>query len=1151
MAINKSTVHIPFKRLDGSVNAVDAEPGTLEDAANVYQDPAGEWRSRRGMVRVGDEYYVPGSDDGFAYGAGTRVRDIGVVRDNYVLRTDIAVSSKSVAKSATVNEYWNTERMSPRVSLRSDVIAAGTLFEGNRDNGTRNYANAVDSVVVGGRLWVTLSTENGLYPGTVVLRCYDAASTTDQVTGALLYELHTTNAAILGPTDGLNCYCPKLAQYNDQSLVWTFVKYDAVNGDVIYVYRIADASATTQVSAPALRTTLDTGAFVYSDGEDDPVQVGGRAVYDIRRVGTDSPNDDVLVAYNRRTVAPSCYLAVYSVVAGASTTVTGNIVANCAVQWLAQPSNITGRMSLALVGDGYTVVAPYPTPISGLWRVVIDPSTRDVKGGITGALIQISTDVPEFLSCWTTVDAGVSLDNFAYSTPGAGYSYASGNPIVLRLYRQIYDSAAASYYTAFRNDGVIPVSRAFLTNHGAAEGGRWAFWAVYTGQNLSPLSTPAPSTDDIQQAYVLVSGSYCNTTTDVAFEVCGKVHHDQALVPYVGNKNGSLRMGMAGYGTYSSMHMTSPVVHRASTATRNGCFGTMLWRETGSSRGTPNQTVLCDVRADFGAEDMGNPVTVNGVVYFPGGIVDAFDWVDCAEGGFMFRPETPRLAASATGTSTAGVHYVRVVFSFRDSRGNVYRSAPSPVASVTTAPGTLGIAVEVQRPNMSARTSGLVDTAFGNFELEVYATTVGGTTYYKIPALTTTNPYFGTRGTNSVSLTVSPGTDTTLATGEVLYTQGGVLPNDCVPCGAVLASWNNRMWVAGCEDRATVRYSKEFEELEGVGWSDEFITRALGDDADFTALAPFGDRLFLFKRNKIFALAGDGPDKSGNGAYGPPELVADGVGTVRPASVVVTNDGVYFASMTSIMLLDGAGRVTDVGAPLRSLITTFGAHTTEGGMAIVGAAQIPASNLIAFHYAGAIGAVPYNGLFVWDMPNKTWYRWTWDGQTRVAGPVAATSAGLLVQTNTTGALELVLYDHNSTTYNGPFDTLSNGSNGITASLTTNWISLPTVGNYDRMYEAILQFRHYSSTPAITCQMTTDLDGGTSTETFTASPVYVTNDDQVQFRTKYPKGTRYKFWLYNAPNGTPTVPQVGYRGITMVVGQYPRTARLRVASKASS
>jgi hypothetical protein len=146
----------------------------------------------------------------------------------------------------------------------------------------------------------------------------------------------------------------------------------------------------------------------------------------------------------------------------------------------------------------------------------------------------------------------------------------------------------------------------------------------------------------------------------------------------------------------------------------------------------------------------------------------------------------------------------------------------------------------------------------------------------------------------------------------------------------------------------------------------------------------------------------------------------------------------------------------------------------------------------------------------------------------------------------------MLYDHNSSTYDGPYDTISSGSDGVTASLITNWISLPSVGSYDRMYEAILQYRHYAVTPAITCQMTTDLDGSKSTEVFTASPAYASNaDEQVQFRTKYPKGSRYKFWLYNVPSGTTTVPQVGYRGITMVVALSGRTARLRVARKASS
>jgi hypothetical protein len=438
--------------------------------------------------------------------------------------------------------------------------------------------------------------------------------------------------------------------------------------------------------------------------------------------------------------------------------------------------------------------------------------------------------------------------------------------------------------------------------------------------------------------------------------------------------------------------------------------------------------------------------------------------------------------------------------------------------------------------------------------VEAYISAVGGTTYYRVPN------YDREGGTSRISggytsatmpdttasgydFTVNPLADASLALGEPLYTDGGVLPNDALPAGSVMTSWKNRLWMAGCEDRDEVRYSKEFEEQVGVSWSDAFVVRALGDASDFTALAPVDDRLFLFKRDRIFVIAGDGPDDTGNGPYGPPEMISATVGCPWPKSVVVTDEGVYFAAATGIHLLDGAGRVTDISLPLRQMLVNRGLNTADGSR-ILGAARIPGTQLVAFAwdrpvYSGVAGDLN-GGLYVWDQALKTWYDWSVQasavtGGSFAAGTCAASTERLYWASSTTTAFtKLLSYDHNAA--NAAMRDYA--SMYVQSRWTTNWISIPALGDFDRIYEIHLHGQTWTATVYLSAYIHTEINGDTSTEyvghTTPTSFAGTSAPTVVRVRPKYGKTTRVKVDLWTVDN-VPVGPQFGLSAITLVVG----------------
>jgi hypothetical protein len=84
-------------------------------------------------------------------------------------------------------------------------------------------------------------------------------------------------------------------------------------------------------------------------------------------------------------------------------------------------------------------------------------------------------------------------------------------------------------------------------------------------------------------------------------------------------------------------------------------------------------------------------------------------------------------------------------------------------------------------------------------------------------------------------------------------------------------------------------------------------------------------RLFIFKRDSVFVVDGDGPpENGGNGTeYSPPQRLATDFGCINQKSITITPDGIIFQSARGIEMLTRALQVEWIGARVQQTVSTY------------------------------------------------------------------------------------------------------------------------------------------------------------------------------------------------------------------------------------
>lgn len=289
------------------------------------------------------------------------------------------------------------------------------------------------------------------------------------------------------------------------------------------------------------------------------------------------------------------------------------------------------------------------------------------------------------------------------------------------------------------------------------------------------------------------------------------------------------------------------------------------------------------------------------------------------EVGFVDIPRIGAVANATVGLPNGLVRYV-AVYRHVDESGAVTWSRVSDIVSAS--PALRQVTVEVMAPAVTNRDTrrgaGVVASPVVN-SVELYRTTAGGTIYYLCagtqPGSTQTLVLQAVSNVYALSDNMS---DATLATKAQLFRQPGT-PNSAVdryapPGGGILCQHKDRLFTADTLG-SRVCYSSFFVDGETAWFNPAFSFFVHGGSGPITGLASMDGRLFVFKRDAIFVVDGDGPGEAGvtGNEYSPPNRLATEHGCVDHRTVLVTTDGLMYRSPRGIELLNRGLQVKYIG----------------------------------------------------------------------------------------------------------------------------------------------------------------------------------------------------------------------------------------------
>lgn len=293
----------------------------------------------------------------------------------------------------------------------------------------------------------------------------------------------------------------------------------------------------------------------------------------------------------------------------------------------------------------------------------------------------------------------------------------------------------------------------------------------------------------------------------------------------------------------------------------------------------------------------------NGTRVLAGALPLLCDGESIVEEGFNFNPEvydantvgsvggTVTLTPNATGPielpEEGKTYSLAFTVAWQDANGNWYESGFGALARVVTTVGNKQITPYFAVPPTKKK----------GVQVLMYRSLANAqdTTLYLVGALDSTG-FVDVKG------------DTLLTASEVLYTEGGVLPNTpCPPCRH-LETYQDRIVASG--NGSKVFFSK----TRSLGFGAEFVSDQLAfqlnapaDYGRVVGTATEGDTLLVFGESVIGIVYGAGPDNTGVGNFqSVTEVIHDrGALWESPKSIKQTREGVWFHSRDGLRLVAG------------------------------------------------------------------------------------------------------------------------------------------------------------------------------------------------------------------------------------------------------
>lgn len=416
------------------------------------------------------------------------------------------------------------------------------------------------------------------------------------------------------------------------------------------------------------------------------------------------------------------------------------------------------------------------------------------------------------------------------------------------------------------------------------------------------------------------------------------VGHDVDFYPYLA----TLRLGVRAQEVDATQAINVLAVSRTLTGvadglpTRNHCpsvsvdgdvatFAALMREQVDALEGDQfTETSVRLVSLDYNHRDAYQWVQYGRNVVIAGACPNRYDGDSLAELGFHTAPDGAiGVVESAGGALSASSTYLYVAnYEEIDGAGEVH---PGPVSIPITATtgvgeGTVTLTIPTYRLTSKRRVRICVWRSDAN-------DTSGDPILYKVTAtsptvLTGNNRYLVNDTTVDTLTFIDVLSDADLLTKERLYTTGGVLSNDPVSLGSIVAQGKNRIFFNDPGDQNLIRYSQEKRDGIGAEISADLSIRVDDAGGAITGIGVLDDAVVVFKRSAIYFFAGPGPlanpDAAPNVSFSPPILIASDVGCTHADSIGPTPVGLMFQSDKGIYLLRRDRQVQYIGSPVEA-----------------------------------------------------------------------------------------------------------------------------------------------------------------------------------------------------------------------------------------
>ena len=422
---------------------------------------------------------------------------------------------------------------------------------------------------------------------------------------------------------------------------------------------------------------------------------------------------------------------------------------------------------------------------------------------------------------------------------------------------------------------------------------------------------------------------------------------------------------------------------------------------------------------DFEGSNTYSSANLNRNLGISGGILNSYDGQSVVEQGFHLFPEGDSVTATSAsgGYMSDGTRQYCSLYKWVDAAGNIHRSAPSIAYSNTLSGGgsTQKNTVTIPTLRLTRKTTPRVDVT-----IEVYRTEAAGTIFYNVGSVASPTDNDPTADSVTFDDTLA---DSSIISNEILYTTGGVLDNIAAPSCDILITHQNRLFIAGLQNKNEIRYTKIVRNGEAPAFNEALSISVDPKGGAITGLASMDSNLIIFKRDNIYRVSGDGPSDTGTGAtFTEPELVSTDVGCISTNSIVSGPEGLYFKSAKGIYLLSRSLQVSYVG----SGVEDFNNNT------IVSAELLDDVNEVRF-YTSSEYTLVYNYYF------GQWSVFT--GQS---------SADSVVWNN-----QLVWVSSSSGVFKEDSSTYLDGGAGVSMKIATGWVRVGHLQGFQRAYRVAL------------------------------------------------------------------------------------------------